>query len=94
MLLPHSTIPIYHLSSAQQEQSPSPTVSSRLLYTSRVFNVEQEVLSFCPQTHHPPVQDTDLGSLKFMPKLAKYMGDEGATYMYGYISTWVVFAYW
>ena len=32
-------------------------------------------------------QDTDLGSLKFMPKLAKYMGDEGATYQHGYVST-------
>ena len=32
-------------------------------------------------------QDTDLGSLQFMPKLAKYLGDEGATYKNGYVST-------
>ena len=32
-------------------------------------------------------QDTDLGSLQFMPKLAKYLGDEGATYQHGYVST-------
>ena len=32
-------------------------------------------------------QDTDLGSLQFMPKLAKYIGDEGATYQHGYVST-------
>ena len=32
-------------------------------------------------------QDTDLGSLQFMPKLAKYLGEEGATYQHGYVST-------
>jgi len=26
-------------------------------------------------------QDTDLGSLQFMPKLAKYLGDKGAIYL-------------
>ena len=32
-------------------------------------------------------QDKDLGSLQFMPKLAKYLGDEGATFNNGFVST-------
>jgi len=32
-------------------------------------------------------QDIELGSLQFMPKLAKYLGDEGATYQHGYATT-------
>ena len=50
--------------------------------------VEQEVL---PSAIKPNIlliltndQDTDLGSLQFMPK---YMSEEGATYKHGYIST-------
>eukprot|EP00092_Neocalanus_flemingeri_P032293 GFUD01035110.1.p1 GENE.GFUD01035110.1~~GFUD01035110.1.p1 ORF type:complete len:856 (-),score=211.78 GFUD01035110.1:395-2962(-) len=32
-------------------------------------------------------QDKDLGSLQFMPKLARHLGEEGATYQHGYVST-------
>jgi len=32
-------------------------------------------------------QDTELGSLQFMPKLTKFMKEEGATYEHGYVST-------
>ena len=32
-------------------------------------------------------QDKDLGSLQFMPKLAKYLGEEGASFQHGYAST-------
>ena len=32
-------------------------------------------------------QDTDLGSLQFMPKVAKYLGGGGATYQNGYSTT-------
>ena len=32
-------------------------------------------------------QDTDLGSLQFMPKVAKYLGGGGATYKNGYSTT-------
>lgn len=32
-------------------------------------------------------QDTDLGSLQFMPKLGKFLGEEGATFKNGFVST-------
>ena len=32
-------------------------------------------------------QDSELGSLQFMPKLTKFMREEGATYEHGYVST-------
>ena len=32
-------------------------------------------------------QDKDLGSLQFMPKVAKYLGGGGATYQNGYSTT-------
>jgi len=32
-------------------------------------------------------QDTDLGSLQFMPNVAKYLGGGGATYQHGYVTT-------
>ena len=32
-------------------------------------------------------QDIELGSLQFMPKLARHIRDEGAIYRYGYSST-------
>ena len=32
-------------------------------------------------------QDTELGSLQFMPKLNKYLTERGANYKHGYVST-------
>ena len=32
-------------------------------------------------------QDVELGSLNFMPKLSKYIGDAGARYSNGYVTT-------
>ena len=32
-------------------------------------------------------QDTELGSLQFMPKLSKFMSERGAKYEHGYVST-------
>ena len=32
-------------------------------------------------------QDTELGSLQFMPKLSKFMREKGAKYEHGYVST-------
>ena len=38
-------------------------------------------------SHHLLTQDVELGSLNFMPKLSKYIGEAGARYSNGYVTT-------
>ena len=45
------------------------------------------VILFISNTKTSLTQDVELGSLKFMPKLSKYIGEAGARYSNGYVTT-------